>query len=296
MVFNFPDGDTVIVADQKQGLNQHARDLAARNAADSGRFTDEEFYQAKQFLLANQKTVIRPNDKKENYIKSCVGLPGENLEVKNGLVFINGKQAEMPEHMQYGYNVKFASTPDWNMLKKQFNISYATDVQPGGDIYNIALEAKTAEALKTSGIASVVERNITPKGYYLNFGLQTFPNNRQYDWSEDQFGPIHIPKAGEVMNLTLLNLPIYEKAIRDYEHNTLDVRDGVIIINGKPATSYKFKQDYYWMMGDNRHRSADSRFWGFVPEDHIVGKAVFIWFSKDPETGIRWNRLFSFAK
>ncbi|MEM9053554.1 MAG: signal peptidase I, partial [Bacteroidota bacterium] len=112
-------------------------------------------------------------------------------------------------------------------------------------------------------------------------------------WTEDNFGPLWIPKAGETVNLTIDNLPLYQRVIDVYEKNDLEVANGKIIINGQEASSYTFQQDYYFLMGDNRHNSADSRFWGFVPFDHIVGKAVFIWFSKDPETGIRWSRLFS---
>lgn len=295
VVFNYPEGDTVFVDQQAQGFNQCIRDDAYKNFGPN--FTEEQFNQQKLFALQNQKYVVRPNDKKENYIKSCVGLPGENLEVRAGIVYINGKAAETPEHMQYGYNVKFSGPVDPNVLRERFNIT-EKDAQgtDSPDVINIAMEAKTAEELKNSGMVSMVERSITPRGFYLDKNLGTFPNNRNFDWSEDFYGPIHIPKAGETINISAANLPIYEKAIRDYEHNTLSVSNGTILINGKAATSYTFKQNYYWMMGDNRHRSADSRFWGFVPEDHIVGKAVFIWFSKDDVTGIRWNRIFSFAK
>ncbi len=295
VVFNFPDGDTILVDNQVQGFNQCARDRAAQ--VFGGNFTEEQFNQAKKYMLENQKYVVRPNDKKENYIKSCVGLPGENLEVKSGVVYINGKKAETPEHMQYGYNLQFSGPVNPETLKAQYNIS-VNDFQGTAqqDVFNVAMEASTAERLKASGIVSFIERAVTPKGFYLDKGLQTFPNHRNFDWSEDFYGPIHIPQAGEKIAISMANLPLYEKAIRDYEHNKLEVVNGAIVINGTPATSYTFKQNYYWMMGDNRHRSADSRFWGFVPEDHIVGKAVFIWFSKDSETGIRWNRLFSFAK
>src|SRR5690606_4694935 len=122
--------------------------------------------------------------------------------------------------------------------------------------------------------------------------LHIFPNDPRYSWTEDNFGPLWIPKAGETVDLTLENLPLYERAIRIYEYNSLEVKGDDIFINGIETTSYTFQQDYYFMMGDNRHNSADSRFWGFVPYDHIVGKAVFIWFSKG-EDGIRWSRLFS---
>jgi signal peptidase I len=129
---------------------------------------------------------------------------------------------------------------------------------------------------------------------------ELYPLNMVKDWTRDNFGPIWIPKKGESIKLTLDNLPIYERPIKVYEHNDLEVRDGKIFINGEQADSYTFKMDYYWMMGDNRHNSADSRYWGFVPEDHIVGKPIFIWWSSDPDRGlfgggIRWSRLFRFV-
>jgi signal peptidase I len=146
-----------------------------------------------------------------------------------------------------------------------------------------------------------MERQNTPEGSespYHNYPI--FPNHPDYMWTADNFGPIKLPAAGESIKLTLSNLPLYERAIGHYEGNELEVRDAKIMINGIESDSYTFKQNYYWMMGDNRHRSQDSRFWGFVPEDHIVGKAVFIWMSADPQEGgfpggIRWKRLFSFV-
>ncbi|HEX4887775.1 MAG TPA: signal peptidase I [Luteibaculaceae bacterium] len=295
VVFNFPDGDTVLIENQAQGLNQCVRDEAYMKYGPN--FTEANFAAAKQEVLATKEFVIRPTDKKENYIKSCVGLPGETLEVKNGKVYIDGKFFDKPKNAQESYDVIFAGSPDPKMLKLKYNIGIA-DMQRGEqpDVINIAMDDATANQLKANGVVSSIQKAETSKGAWLSRPLNIFPNQRSFDWSEDNFGPVFIPKKGSVLPLQLSTLPIYEKLIRDYEHNQLRVEGNTIFINNQPATSYTCKQNYYWMMGDNRHRSADSRFWGFVPEDHIVGKAVFIWFSKDPETGIRWNRIFSLVR
>lgn len=305
VVFNYPEGDTVIVRNDQQeanSFNQIVRNDAAKFY--NWDFTNEEFSLVKENMLKNTKYLVRPNDKKENYIKSCVGLPGENLEIRDGVIFINGKAADQPEHYQTSYDVVFSSIPTPELLKSEYGITTSgpeNDVaQYVEDTVNIAMEPATAERLKVSGFVQSIVRHTTPKGFYNTpniFGPYViFPNHPAYDWTEDFFGPLHIPKAGEVIKIDLKNLPLYEKAIRDYEHNTLSVSNGNIMINGKVASEYKFKQNYYWMMGDNRHRSMDSRYWGFVPEDHVVGKAVFIWMSSDPITGIRWNRVFHLAK
>ena len=156
-----------------------------------------------------------------------------------------------------------------------------------------------AEQLAKFDMVISMKRQDHEKGFYADgrYGVRPiFPNNPDIDWSEDNFGPIWIPKKGETIQLDLQNLPLYARAIRVYEHNDLRAEGNTILINGSPATSYTFQQDYYWMMGDNRHRSQDSRFWGFVPFDHVVGKAVLVWFTKDPDTGIRWKRLFTLVK
>ena len=155
--------------------------------------------------------------------------------------------------------------------------------------YSMALTEKEKSIME--GLSSVDSVTIDLKRPQAD--LHIFPNDPQYSWTEDNFGPLWIPAKGATVDLTVENLPLYRRIITAYEHNELSIVDGEIRINGAPADTYTFKQNYYFMMGDNRHNSADSRFWGFVPYDHIVGKAVFIWFSKDPVEGIRWKRLFS---
>ena len=295
VVFNFPEGDTVLIEMQEQGLNQNARDYAMQMTPGEP-YNHENFVKAKKILLENKKWTVRPVDKKDNYIKRCIGLPGDNLEVRNGLVFIDGEKIETPEMMQYAYTVVTKDRLNLNNLKQQFNISPSDVYEIGNNAYSIPLTNENFNKFKSLDFVVSVERDNTPKGYYANKGLRIFPNVPNYNWSEDNFGPLHLPKAGEKISLNLENLPLYRKAITAYEGNTLEVNNGQILINGKEAQNYTFKMDYFFMMGDNRHRSADSRFWGMVPEDHIVGKALFVWFSKDPYTGIRWDRIFSLAK
>ena len=155
------------------------------------------------------------------------------------------------------------------------------------------LTERAAKELKDRGVASEVR--IVSDDFYRPFN-DLYPRNGNTHWTRDNYGPIWIPKKGASVDLSLDNIAIYERPIRIYEGNDLQVHDGKIFINGEEASSYTFKMDYYWMMGDNRHNSADSRYWGFVPEDHIVGKPIFIWWSSDPDrhgfSGIRWNRLF----
>jgi signal peptidase I len=154
-------------------------------------------------------------------------------------------------------------------------------------------EAVAAQVGRFDNVVGV-RRQDHPEGFYDSYGSwPIFPNHPDFHWTEDNFGPIWVPRKGGTVELNARTLPLYRRAITLYEGNTLEERNGGILINGAAATTYTFKQDYYWLMGDNRHRSQDSRFWGFVPHDHVVGKAVLIWFTKDPYTGIRWKRLFS---
>ncbi|MGB0165656.1 MAG: signal peptidase I [Luteibaculum sp.] len=294
VVFNFPPGDTVIVSQQQQDFGQNARDKAFEFNRKNVPVSDDQVAQAKEYLLKNREWVVRPNDKKENYIKRCIGMPGDTLEIIDAQVHIDGKAIENPDNYQQAFNILTSTPLNRAVLKRRYNINSA-DVgeMVSGQQYNVPLHPKEAENLKQIPGVIEVEQEINEKRSQPLPYMPIFPNDPSYNWTEDNFGPLYIPKAGASVQLNLGNLPLYEKAIRNYEGNDLRVEKGQIIINGEPASSYTFKMNYYFMMGDNRHRSADSRFWGFVPENHVVGKAVFIWFSKDPETGIRWDRIFS---
>lgn len=297
VVFNFPEGDTVVANYQNQSYYQLVRMSGRKNLLERERlvFTAPD---GRQGSLPTGGILVRPVDKQENYIKRCVGTPGDTLQVVDGVVHVNGRPEPLVATGQYAYDFKLKDAFNKRVLKDRYDISYAdVSEEPGGA--NMPLTAANAEALKQFGNVLSMTREDKPKGTYGEADhWPIFPNDPRYDWSEDNFGPIWIPKAGATVQLTLQNLPLYRRAITVYEHNTLEVKDGGIWINGVQAAAYTFKQDYYWMMGDNRHRSQDSRFWGFVPYDHVVGKAVLVWLTADPEKGgfpggIRWKRLFS---
>ena len=304
----------------------------------------------RQFFV-KEKGVRKPIDKKSNYVKRCVGIPGDTLSIVDGFVHINGERSILPEraktqyvHTAYrakgisGRKLQSENFKDFTRKYRIDNISnesyqallpyiygiYSNErdnfivISPAAGIpvevarklrlkmseilepqKELLLTIAEAEGLnKTMELDSIVRQVNRSKTPNTSF----FPNHLPYDWNEDNFGPIILPKAGTSVNLTLQNLPLYKKIIREYEKNLLEVKDGAIFINGKETTLYSFQQDYYWMMGDNRHRSEDSRYWGFVPEDHIVGKPVFIWFSIEGindgirNWSIRWDRVMTTVK
>ncbi|RAR75563.1 signal peptidase I [Flavobacterium aciduliphilum] len=242
--------------------------------------------------------VDKPIDKKSNYVKRCVGTPGDSLQIKDGEIFVNGNKLILPERAkpQYSYIAIWdKKTPiDVDGLLQNLKITQADAPFPlnanRDSIYFPAVTAESAAKLKqVSGLT--VSRFVNKKP-----DLAVFPHCKP--WNIDNYGPIYIPEEGKKVALNSVSLPLYKRIITEYEGNTLEVKEGVIYINGKKADSYTFKQNYYWMMGDNRHRSEDSRYWGFVPENHIVGKPVFIWMSWDSDgkgilNKIRWERLFT---
>jgi len=242
------------------------------------------------------RRVDKPIDKKSNYVKRCVGIPGDSLQIKDGIVYVNGKILALPERAKPQYSYKIAidgKTPiDFEYLFKDMDVTDGAGFtnEKRDTLFVAALPAASVERLKNvPGIISVT-REIS-KG--IENGI--FPHINK--WNRDNFGPIYIPQEGKSVKIDLNNLPFYSRIITEYEKNKLEIKGSDIYINGEKTNTYTFKQDYYWMMGDNRHNSEDSRYWGYVPADHIVGKPVFIWMSWDTNGKgfgkIRWERLFT---
>ncbi len=246
-------------------------------------------------IFKPDRNYYKPIDKKTNLVKRCVGLPGDSLEVRNGYVFINGKQNELPDRakLQFSYNVtpkthKFK--PNW--LAERYDITdgaYPTNRQ-FSNYYFPAVSDEALAKFKNHPNAANITINKQEKGQP---DPDTFPHHPDYPWNIDFFGPLYIPQKGATIDIDLKVLPLYKRVITEYEGNTLKVQGNQILINGEVATTYTFKQDYYWMMGDNRHNSVDARRWGFVPYNHVFGKAVFIWMSWDGFPHPRWKRFFT---
>lgn len=241
----------------------------------------------------------RPVDKKENYVKRCVGIPGDKIEIIEGKLMINNAPQEEVTGMkkQWHYNV---TTKGTGLNPKILYEKY--DITEGGygrnrNEYNLTLTNTNRDALKTFPNVTKIIRRTEKAEVYAEY---IFPHDKSFKWNVDNQGPILIPSRGAKINITTKNLSIYKDIIERYENNHIEVIEDKIYINNKITNTYTFKMNYYWMMGDNRHNSADSRFWGFVPENHIVGKALFVWMSWDKNgkglNKVRWDRLFSSVK
>ncbi|MBL7986008.1 MAG: hypothetical protein JNM91_13470, partial [Flavobacteriales bacterium] len=299
VVFNFPEGDTVVANVQEQSYYQLVRNYGWRKLQDP----NYRIRKGDGTTVPVGDVLYRPIDKQENYIKRCVGVAGDTIEVRDGVLFVNGQESPLPPMGQYAYGFRMKSKFNPNSLKDQYDVSRGDLMQSAaGDTAVFPLTQERAlEVEKFGNVLAMKRQNKTKGTYGAAYGWPIFPNDPGFDWTEDNFGPVWVPKAGERIALTLSNLPLYRRAITVYEGNTLEVRGQEILINGEKADGYTFQQDYYWMMGDNRHRSQDARFWGFVPFDHVVGKAVLIWLTADPEEGgfpggIRWKRVFSLVR
>ena len=299
-------------------------------------------------FFVKEKGVIKPRDKKSNYVKRALGIPGDTIEIKDGIIFINGKKNVLPDRAKpiFTFNIRAEKGVSSNKLKeigiegfiRKFIIknltprsyeeisNYILSISNTNDneylVYTddsgiplsiirdnnitiselidstreISLTYEDAVKIQNSNLFDTIYRVTQSKGVSnLNF----FPNNNNFKWNNDYLGPIYIPKKGDQIDLSLDNLPLYKKIIKDYEFNDVEISNGRIIINNEERNSYTFKQDYYWMMGDNRYNSEDSRVWGFVPFDHVLGKPVFIWMSIDglfngiQNWKFRWDRIFT---
>ena len=298
VVFNFPAGDTIRVGRENPDYHSQIRSLSndfKRDDMTKGRLlqSDKAYEKiASKFMRQRYEIRSRPVDKRENYIKRCVALPGDTLVSKDGQLFVNGKAQGIIEEMQFNYIVKTNGTSINPKKLEKLGIALADRGRDINGSYILPLSTAKVEALKKLNNVISITRRLDPEGMYGD----VFPFSRDYNWNRDNFGPLVMPKKGVTVSLTKKNLPLYDRVISAYEGNKLDVKDEGIYINGELADSYTFKMDYYWMMGDNRHMSSDARYWGYVPEDHIVGKASFVWLSLDKDKSflskIRWSRIF----
>jgi len=282
VVFNFPEGDTVAVNMQERSYYELVRSYGRDKILGDKRVFGDIIY--------------RPVDKRENYIKRCVAIAGDSLKIVKGQVYINGKSQKEIPGIQYKYLINTNGTAINASTLEKLDIT-ASEIEGSDSRYIMSLTAEQAKKMDGLKFIQSKERVTWPSD---SSDPSIFPSDPKFNWNLDNFGPIWIPKKGVTIKLTLDNLPLFKRIIDVYEENDLKVKDGVIYINGTPASTYTFKMDYFWMMGDNRYNSADSRYWGFVPEDHVVGKASFVWLSLDKNKSflskIRWNRFFMAVK
>jgi signal peptidase I len=309
VVFNFPASDTVAL--EKSDHKLYARgnfdyfDLIRDEAynlmlADSARNNRTRPYKVYEDYVRKQiaqkyDVETRPVDRRDNYIKRCVAIAGETIQVVNNDVIVNGERQKEFEGLQRWYDVRTNGTPINPRSLEPFGVGRdLADVRKNPN-YTFPLTAVSTEQIKAlPGIVAVEPMSLFSAG---QFDRDIFPHNERYPWNLEFFGPLTVPAKGQTVEINSATLPLYKRIIEAYEQNKLEVRGDQVYINDDPAATYTFKMDYYFMMGDNRHNSADSRFWGFVPEDHVIGKPRLIWLSLDKEYGgIRWNRMFRIVR
>lgn len=318
VVFNFPAGDTITFNVQnpdyytvcyKIGESVMRQNLEmGQNAAftvGSREFAERCMALGREYVKKDKahfgEIMYRPVDRRENYVKRCIGLPGEYLKIKDNKIYIDGNVLAEPENVQYNYFIRTNGSPIANDIWDKAGVSnadraMAQEVNYNGNknlVYAVPLTYGMVDFFKSLDFVEAVESIPVVEE------MSVYPINKSYGWTRADYAynlpkGIWIPKKGGTLKLNLFNLPIYERVIKNYEGNDLEVRDGIIYINGKATDRYRFKMDYYWMMGDNRDNSSDSRYWGFVPEDHIVGTPMFVIISAG-DNGLRWNRIFKDA-
>jgi signal peptidase I len=299
IVFNFPAGDTVVVEEQTTSYyeiaRRNARELKMRDSyGTSAPKADSYYLQMARNEIREKYTVIyRPVDRRDNYVKRCIGIPGDTITIRSGILYVNGKAVPDNNTQQTTYVVGTNGTTINPKAFERMDISRADQAMVSGAAYLLPLTKANADAIARFSNVTDVSPVFAREG---EFAPHIFPYSPFYGWNEDNYGPIWMPVKGSTVRLDTSNLCLYERIIDVFEGNDLKVEGSTIYINNKVSDSYTFKMGYYWMMGDNRHNSADSRYWGFVPEDHIVGKPKFIWLSLDKEAKgfkrIRLGRMF----
>lgn len=299
VVFNYPEDDTAVGGLEADG-QPFPYGYQYHNQLKSVPPSQRKALRQKLLINYADRLVYRPVDKRTHYIKRCVGIPGDKIQVKEGILYVNDKEADDIKGVQYEYSLIGAgvNTLEVNSLEEKYKVTFYRDSRnPNNVLKSIAYMHPDVASQMVKDLPGVdrAERRLKHKGDATGM----FPyNDKRFPWNIDNYGPITIPKRGNTINLSLDNIEIYTRLIAAYEGNELAIKGGQIYINGKVATTYTPELDYYWMMGDNRNNSADSRAWGFVPEDHVVGKPLFVWLSlkggslRGPNGGVRWERFF----
>jgi len=299
VVFNFPAGDTVAFEKQNQTyysiVSSYADQIRQRDIMQNTPVkTKEEYYKlSREQVWSDYHVIDRPVDRRDNYIKRCVGIPGDTIEIRSGNLFVNGIPHQKSENQQFNYTIQTDGTRINPKAFERLDIAKSDIHSFSNSSYLVPLTAENAKKIKNFRNVVSVTKYYNQPGYFASY---IFPHDPEYPWNEDNFGPLWIPKKGVTVSLSIDNLPLYRRIIEVYEKNKLRIEGEKIYINGIVADEYTFKMDYYWMMGDNRHDSLDARFWGFVPEDHIVGSPKIIWLSINKDKKflgkIRWKRMF----